>query len=197
MSLVRSQTVGAAGATRGSRRGRLAAVVLTGILTAGAVVGGAPAASADKPRCTGTGWRVFRGDDGWYVNGSEVYFPAHSPDQDVNGPYPAGGEVFVGEGYWSCSLVQGSTGSGVRELQSTLNFCYPAIIGTPLSTDGQFGTKTRAALIKVQQYHGIGADGQYGPQTARSTFHRFTDWHAGGGSYCLSLPMAGWPGDAG
>lgn len=194
MSVVRSRSVVAE--RRGSRRGRLAAIVLAGMMSVGVVVAEAPAASAAAPRCTGRGWRVFRAEDGTYANGAEVYFPAHSPDQVVWGPLAGGPDVIVGKGYWSCSLVPGSTGEGVRALQGGLNACYSGIIGTPLITDGQFGTKTKAALIKVQQWHGIEANGQYGPQTARSIFHFFYNWHVGGAS-CLSMGLAGYPGNSG
>jgi Putative peptidoglycan binding domain len=78
---------------------------------------------------------------------------------------------------WSCYLSYGSTGEAVKSLQRALNYCYSnsdhsyvlnaVNLGfDPLAVDGQFGRKTRAALVAAQQYHGISADGGYGPQTA-------------------------------
>ncbi len=54
--------------------------------------------------------------------------------------------------------------------------CYGTSTGTNLGIsirlDGRFGPATRAALVKVQQYHRISADGVYGPQTARTILHK-------------------------
>ena len=101
-----------------------------------------------------------------------------------------------GYGYWSCSLVQGSVGQGVTRLQINLNDCYPGVIGPQLAEDGQFGNKTKAALIAVQKWHGIEANGQYGPQTARYMSHSYVDFR-GYPSSCLTLSAFGWPGDSG
>jgi hypothetical protein len=164
---------------------RRAAIILAGMLAVGAVVAGAPAASAAAPRCTGAGWRIYIAPDGTAYHNLLIFFPAHSPDVRI-----PGGQ---GGGYWSCSLVQGSTGEGVRELQQNLNYCYGDVIGAPLEQDGQFGPLTKAALVEVQRFHRIEANGQYGPQTARTIEHpKFTGW---GG--CITLSDFGWPGNSG
>lgn len=167
---------------------RRAAIIVAGMLMVGSVVAGAPAASAAAPRCTGTGHRLFVRPDGSLDNQLWILFPAHSYDTQVYG----------GTGYWSCSLVPGMTNSpGVYDMQATLNQCYPGIIGDRLAQDGNFGSKTKAALVKVQQWHGIEANGQYGPQTARTIYYSYNDWGPGPSGGCLTLTDFGWPGNSG
>jgi len=55
----------------------------------------------------------------------------------------------------------GDPASAIRQLQANLNYCY----GSKLAVDGLFGSKTRAAVQKVQRQHKLTADGIYGPQT--------------------------------
>lgn len=152
-------------------------------------------ASAATPSCTGQGHRKGAA----HVPGVGevplvIYFPAHSHQQVVwqliNGSW-----VDVGQGYWSCALRQGSTGAGVWRLQFTLNYCYSQVTGTWLSLDGEFGPRTKAALVKVQEHHGISNDGQYGPQTARTINHP-ADMQTGDAP-CGTLSWAGWPGNSG
>ncbi|GAB6118829.1 hypothetical protein JCM16816_24260 [Thermoanaerobacter brockii subsp. lactiethylicus] len=57
-------------------------------------------------------------------------------------------------------LKLGSTGNGVKILQETLN-----IIGYSLVEDGQFGTRTQAAVKDFQSKNGLTVDGIVGPQT--------------------------------
>ncbi|WP_329412256.1 peptidoglycan-binding protein [Nocardia vinacea] len=60
-----------------------------------------------------------------------------------------------------CTLREGSSGSAVKALQGALNSCYKA----GLSVDGQFGGKTRAALVDAQRAAGAADDGIFGPNT--------------------------------
>ena len=63
----------------------------------------------------------------------------------------------------NCLLRLRNTGEGVALLQRTLAFCYhhPEVI-----PDGNFGPKTRAALIDAQAQAGVTWDGIYRPRTA-------------------------------
>lgn len=57
-------------------------------------------------------------------------------------------------------LRQGDRGANVRTLQTLLN-----AHGSALTVDGDFGPKTRSALVSFQLMQGIVADGIAGPQT--------------------------------
>ena len=97
---------------------------------------------------------------------------------------------------WRCRLWKGmGWNSGTGQLQRTLNRCYYSrinIIGTQLVEDGNFGSLTKAALIKVQQYHGITADGIYGPQTASTIIHEARSDSSAWSAYCgLTVRQAG------
>jgi len=127
--------------------------------------------------------------------GNEIYFPAYNHTEAILAWPTPDYYVINGYGYWSCSLVKGSVGEGVRALQENLNFCYSAVIGPRLDEDGRFGSLTKAALVRVQQYHAITADGEYGPQSARTIYHRMAD--RSGGEWCATLAQAGWPGNSG
>ncbi|MFC9897719.1 peptidoglycan-binding protein [Nocardia sp. NPDC127579] len=61
----------------------------------------------------------------------------------------------------NCTLREGNSGDAVKALQSTLWKCY----GQNVSRDGQFGPRTKAALIHAQREAGAGADGIFGPET--------------------------------
>jgi peptidoglycan hydrolase-like protein with peptidoglycan-binding domain len=163
----------------GDNMRRKAALALTGALTLAGLVVAAPAADAAAPQCTDDGWRVFNNP---YDNRVQMWFPAHSPETFAG----------LGYGYWSCSLVQGNKGYGVRELQFELNECY----GEHLERDGDFGRLTKEALVRAQQSHGITANGQYGPQSARTLRHPFYNW-ATGYEGCWTLKDFGYPGDSG
>ena len=75
-----------------------------------------------------------------------------------------------------CHMQRGNVSNAVRSLQNHLNLCYSSASGavghvskiSPLTVDGNFGGNTEAALKTVQAYHGISADGVYGPQTRRT-----------------------------
>jgi len=60
-----------------------------------------------------------------------------------------------------CDLFEGSSGAGVKAMQQGMNSCY----GAGITADGQFGPKTRSALIAVQGRIGVRADGIFGPNT--------------------------------
>lgn len=62
---------------------------------------------------------------------------------------------------YACQLSYGDSGEGVRTLQWILNKCY----GAGLTIDKQFGSKTRAALQRVQNAEGVDDDGIYGSDT--------------------------------
>lgn len=167
-----------------------------GLLVAGITVVTASPASAAAPVCTGFGIRIGK-DANWNVRTVEVYFPAHSPDTRVWHPYSG---AQMGNGFWSCSMQRGTRTEAVRRLQITLNQCYQHVTHTTLEEDGDFGSLTKAALVKVQQHHGISADGQYGPQTARTITHGVGMWDIMTGKWsfgCAPLSWAGWPGDSG
>jgi len=57
-------------------------------------------------------------------------------------------------------LKNGSSGTDVKTLQELLNQ-----LGAALEVDGQFGSKTEAAVRAFQKKAGIKQDGKYGDQT--------------------------------
>lgn len=61
----------------------------------------------------------------------------------------------------SCVLGVGSRSTAVTYLQSALRRCY----GQAIAVDGIYGQQTRNAVINVQRFHRITADGVFGPQT--------------------------------
>jgi len=75
------------------------------------------------------------------------------------------------DGSWRCHMGYGAHSTAVVALQRSLNRCYLSVIGTRLVVDGTFGSKTRAALIRVQRHLHIRVDGIYGPQTALTMRH--------------------------
>lgn len=80
----------------------------------------------------------------------------------------------------NCNMVQGNVSQGVRQLQTTLNKCY----GENLVEDGDFGSLTKAALIRAQQRAGTTADGIYGPNTRKAIKHEPLD----GSTNCVRVP---------
>jgi len=132
----------------------------------------------------------------------EVYAYVHlvpragQPGQDRLIKYPV--DTYSNQN-WRCLMSKGGAQgqSAVQTMQASINACYidPGRISgvDRLVEDGSFGSLTRGALIKVQQYHGIGADGGYGPQTASHMYHLVDIFYAGGsyGSTCLTLGQAG------
>jgi peptidoglycan hydrolase-like protein with peptidoglycan-binding domain len=64
-------------------------------------------------------------------------------------------------------LKNGSVGGDVKTLQELLNQ-----LGASLAVDGDFGSKTEAAVISFQKKAGIKQDGKYGDQSHSSLiFH--------------------------
>lgn len=62
------------------------------------------------------------------------------------------------------TLRRGSQGDAVEELQALLNAKY----GYDLEVDGNYGSKTEAAVKDFQKKHGLTADGVVGPKTWRA-----------------------------
>ena len=60
-------------------------------------------------------------------------------------------------------LRLGDAGSAVRNLQDALNYA----LGLTLSEDGDFGEKTKAAVVLLQQGAKLDDDGIYGPASAQ------------------------------
>lgn len=74
--------------------------------------------------------------------------------------YPvSGGEKLSIPAYY---LRRGSKGMEVKKLQECLN-----ALGYKLVTDGQFGPKTREALLNFQRNNGLVCDGIYGPKSQK------------------------------
>jgi hypothetical protein len=62
----------------------------------------------------------------------------------------------------ACQLGgSGGAAEAVRVLQHALARCN----GRPVAVDGRYGSQTAAAVRAVQEQHGIGLDGLYGPET--------------------------------
>jgi uncharacterized protein (TIGR02594 family) len=60
------------------------------------------------------------------------------------------------------TLKQGSSGAAVKDLQEKLNASGAQ---PPLEVDGDFGPKTKAAVISYQKNHSLDPDGIVGPKT--------------------------------
>jgi peptidoglycan hydrolase-like protein with peptidoglycan-binding domain len=76
-----------------------------------------------------------------------------------------------GIGGWRCYMARGAHSPAVAALQRSMNNCYSTVIGAQLRVDGDFGTRTRTALLRVQRKLHIRRDGVYGPQTALAMRH--------------------------
>jgi len=62
----------------------------------------------------------------------------------------------------NCQLAENNNSDAVKALQTQLNLCN----GASLKVDGDFGTKTKAALKASQKANGAkDVDGIYGPET--------------------------------
>ena len=71
-------------------------------------------------------------------------------------------------------LKNGSTGADVKALQELLNQ-----LGAALEVDGQFGSKTEAAVKAFQKKAGIKQDGKYGDQTHAALMAAVAEYDAG------------------
>lgn len=71
-----------------------------------------------------------------------------------------------------CHMQQGYASQAVRVLQASIVECY----GISIDIDGQFGSKTKAALVTVQKREKITADGVYGPNTRNAMSHTRAVW---------------------
>ncbi|AWW41756.1 hypothetical protein DN051_38205 [Streptomyces cadmiisoli] len=80
----------------------------------------------------------------------------------------------------NCYMAIGAQGPAVAALQRSLDVCY----GESLVIDGQFGDRTRAALVRAQRTEGIGDDGEYGTQTRD---HLKWEYTRGGAWKCARL----------
>lgn len=74
-------------------------------------------------------------------------------------PVPVGDDSSV--------LQYGSHGPAVLVLQNGMNKIFPRYAAMPLAVDGDFGPKTRQAVIEFQSRSGLIADGIVGPNTRR------------------------------
>ncbi|MEU0401489.1 peptidoglycan-binding domain-containing protein [Streptomyces sp. NPDC006197] len=142
----------------------LATLGSTAAMTAG-LIGFSPSADAAIAGCTDYAIYYSGSTNAWYTKVPTI------------GP----------QGTNFCTLRAGASGMQVYHLQDTLNYCYGQDVG---GLDGIFGTKTTAALKRVQASLGLDADGVYGPQTRdRLKWH----WRNQEGAYntCTTLYDAG------
>lgn len=125
----------------------LKATIATTAVLIGTIGAPAPTAEATQSRCWGA--TFMRVSDGGFA---EV-------------PTRGGKDGNVG-----CILAYGDRTAGVRTLQRTLNRCY----GYRLAEDAIYGSRTRAAVERVQRQIGAHRDGIYGPQTSKMMAHYST-----------------------
>jgi len=86
-----------------------------------------------------------------------------------------------------CHLQRGNSSRAVTILQETFNRCYADDLGLDLGhgggvhigVDGNFGPETETAMRRVQAYHGISADGVYGPNTRNAMVFGHIDQTSG------------------
>lgn len=151
------------------------------LMLAGLLVSTTPgSALAATPRCqAGYGFWNSRSDGQRYL-----YLPV---DNNQNNQ-------------WRCLMSKGGSQSraAVEALQEALNICYHDknwVIDERLVVDGSFGSRTKAALTQVQQYHGIKDDGVYGPETASTMAFDVAFFPASGGQQviCLTIRQFGQP----
>ena len=81
--------------------------------------------------------------------------------------YGLGVDGIVGPVTWNklfnkCTVRYGNRNDMVKLVQQSINGFSPYDCG---ASDGSFGPKTKAAVIKCQKYWGISADGIVGPNT--------------------------------
>ncbi|HEX6417570.1 MAG TPA: peptidoglycan-binding domain-containing protein [Acidimicrobiales bacterium] len=112
----------------------------------------------------------LRGDDGDAWSVPEPGEEGSLPTCTGTAPFASGGGTVrlptdgpvVPVASADCGMGVGrGGGEAVRLLQEALVACNEQSI----TVDGRYGDATRAAVRAVQQRHGIGTDGAYGPQT--------------------------------
>lgn len=83
----------------------------------------------------------------------------------------------------NCSMREGSGDEdAILVLQTALVGCN----GQSTTVDGDYGAQTTQAVMNVQQQHGIGGDGAYGPATLE-----VMAWPGTGSSGCVTGVSAG------
>lgn len=140
------------------------ATAVIGALAAGTLAIGTSPAAASTSSCNST----YTSSKSFIEWRGEARIPAWS-----NGTYLS----------LNCTMQQGSSGSEVRALQTTLNRCY----GQSLDVDGEFGALTRDALKRAQDREDIGVDGIYGPQTRSALLWYYKPVTAMGSDECSRL----------
>jgi len=129
---------------------RLVRTVLSArLLGASLAAVGMPAANASYPNCNSAALAV---NVYGRADGPKALLPA------VNGST----NTLCVMGTW----MSASYNPGVVALQRALNACYTQ----GLTVDGYFGSKTQAALKRVQSAVGTTADGVYGPKTKAAMY---------------------------
>jgi murein L,D-transpeptidase YcbB/YkuD len=121
---------------------------------------------------------IVQGDSGAQVQAAQYLLRYHGASIAADGSFGsatfAAVEAFqsahglgvdgqIGPQTWSALIVQvqlGSNSDAVRAAQTELNR-----FGYGLSVDGDFGSGTDSAARAFQSAHGLGVDGQVGPQT--------------------------------
>jgi peptidoglycan hydrolase-like protein with peptidoglycan-binding domain len=78
-----------------------------------------------------------------------------------------------GSGNFDCIVGLNDVSNAVKQLQISMNDCYPRVIEQQLAEDGHYGPLTKEAMQDVQAALGIppsGQDGVYGPMTKAAGF---------------------------
>lgn len=110
-------------------------------------------------------------------------------------------EVYSNPGYYrvpargttiSCWLAYDRSASNpaVTSLQGHIKLCYidagRISWSGGFAADGYFGDDTLSALKKVQNYHNVSADGEYGPNTRDAMFLKVSQNPSNGGRITCS-----------
>lgn len=145
----------------------LASAMALSVAAVGATLGVEPqaAVAASTPNCN------------TYTSYGSSYYARAVPTYGKNGTR-------------SCLLGYGNQSDGVGSLQSSLKFCVSIYaIGT---VDGIFGTKTKSAVVTVQNSTRNGAkispDGVYGPKTHNKIKTFSLKWYESASTYCNADP---------
>ncbi|MGW7514455.1 peptidoglycan-binding domain-containing protein [Streptomyces sp. NPDC054796] len=123
-------------------RTALFAAALTASLLGGGIAAAPAVSAASTPTCNGV---------------KKVTLDAGATT--VKQPY------YTGTGSRNCQLMNGNSGSAVKELQFNLIHCYGKSTG---GHDGIYGDATERAVREVQAAVGADVDGIYGPETRKA-----------------------------